>query len=162
MKIVTGKPALPTTPATIERTMANIAASGHSGVAREVWFESKSGRVSQSGALRPEKLQTSVWDTVMALAGGDPGWSVFTMSLLDGNHSVTLTLDANDPSAPHMYWSDQWGTKGGWKEYTRSDLDTEVTRLTQVWWDKQPEGRKFTTVVRVWRVSARAATSTGP
>jgi hypothetical protein len=161
MKVVTSKPALPTTPETIELTMEKIAASGHSGVAREVWFLGKSGKLTKGGA-RPEKLKESIWDTVMSLAGGDPGWSVFTMSLLAGFHSVTLTLDANDPQAPHIYWSDQWGTKGGWKEYTRSELDAEVTRLVQGWWDKQPEGGKHNTVVRVWRVRATAAASSGP
>lgn len=160
MKIVTTTPALPTTPETIEKTMAKIAASGHSGVAREVWFDDKAGKPTR-GAVRPERLQASIWDTVMSLAGGDPGWSVFTMSLDDGNHSVTLTLDANDPRAARVYWSDQWQSKGGWKEYTRSGLDSEVTRLVQMWWDEQKEGRKFTTVVRVWRVRATAAAS-GP
>jgi hypothetical protein len=161
MKIVTSKPALPTTPETIEQTMAKIAASGHSGLAREVWFEGKGGRITRGGA-RPEKLQASIWDTVMSLTGSDPGWSVFTMSIDDGNHSVTLTLDANDPRAPRMYWSDQWGTKKGWKEYTRSALDAEVTRLVQSWWDEQKEGRKFKPVVRVWRVRATPAISSGP
>ncbi len=161
MKIVTSKPALPTTPETIEQTMDKIAASGHSGVAREIWFEGKGGKITRGGA-RPEKLQASIWDTVMSLAGGDPGWSVFTMSMDDGNHSVTLTLDANNPSVPRMYWSDQWPEKGGSKEYTRSELDAEVTSLVQGWWDKQKEGRKYKPVVRVWRVRATAAASSGP
>jgi hypothetical protein len=160
MKIVTGKPALPTTPETIEKTMEKIAAGGHSGTAREVWFDAKNGKLTRGGA-RPETLQASIWDTVLSLAGGDPGWSVFTMSIDDGNHSVTLTLDANNPSAPRVYWSDQWSSKGGWKEYTRAELDAEVTRLVQGWWDKQKEGRKFKPVVRLWRVRATAAT-TGP
>ena len=163
LKIVTGEPALPTSHETIESSMALVVASGHSSAAREVLFEGPGGRVSRSGALRPEKLQTSIWDTVMSLTGGDPGWSVFTMSLLDGYHSVTLTLDASDPSAPHLYWADQWPEKGGWKEYTHSELDAEVTSLVQGWWDGQPQGRKHNTVVRVWRITATAATSTsGP
>ena len=95
----------------------------------------------------------------MTLAGGDPGCRVFTMSFLDGNHSVTL--DANNPSAPHMYWSDQWETKGGWKEYTPSGLDAEVSRRPQDWWDEQEEGKKFNTVVRVWRVRATPAANSG-
>lgn len=161
MRIVTSKPALPTTPRSIEKTMQKIAASGHSGVAREVWFKDKRGKKTK-GAARPASLERSVWDEVMSLAGGDPGWSVFTMSLDDGNHSVTLTLDANDPRAPRMYWSDQWRSKGGWKEYTRSGLDAEVTRLVQAWWDKQAAGRKFNTVVRVWRVRATATPGTSP
>jgi hypothetical protein len=161
MTVVTSNPALPTTPKTIEKTMEKIAAGGYSGVAREVWFLDKGGKLTR-GAARPEKLPASIWDTVMSLAGGDPGWSVFTMSLLDGFHSVTLTLDANDTQAPHIYWSDQWATKGGWKEYTRSGLDAEVTRLVQGWWDQQKEGLKHNTVVRVWRVRASPAASSGP
>jgi hypothetical protein len=165
-KIGTGKPDLPTTPHTIEDTMKKMAASGHSSVAREVWFVGKGGRISKTGALRPEKLEASIWDTVMSLAGGDPGWSVFTMSLLDGFHSVTLTLDANDPSAPRIYWSDQWpGAKGGWEEYTRSGLDTEVTTRVRKWWDDpdpKTGGHGHDTVVRVWRLRAKAATSSGP
>ncbi|HUS13232.1 MAG TPA: DUF4157 domain-containing protein [Pyrinomonadaceae bacterium] len=164
-KIGTSKPDLPTTPHTIEDTMKKMAASGHSGVAREVWFEGKGGRISKTGALRPEKLQASIWDTVMSLAGADVGWSVFTMSLLDGFHSVTLTLDTNDPSAPRIYWSDQWASGGGWKEYTRSELDDEVTRRVQRWWDDpdpKTGGHGHDTVVRVWRLRATAATSSGP
>lgn len=161
LKLGTGKSDLPTTPKTIEDTMRKIAGSGHSGEAREIWFESKSGKVSKSGSLRPEKLQASVWDTVISLSGGDPGWSVFTMSLLDGHHSVTLTLDATDPAAPRIFWSDQWESKGGWKEYTRSELDAEVTTRVQKWWDKQAEGHKSNTVVRLWRVTATAQ-SPGP
>jgi hypothetical protein len=114
------------------------------------------------GAQRPVKLHTSIWDTVMNMAGGDPGWSVFTLSIDDGNHSVTLSLDASDPHAPRIYWSDQWASKGGWKEYDRSGLDNEITRLVQGWWDKQAEGKKFNTVVRVWRISATPADSRGP
>ena len=160
MKIGTGKTDLPTTPKSIEATMSKIAGSGHSGGAREIWFESKSGKINKHGSLRPEKLEQSVWDTVISLAGGDLGWSVFTMSLLDGHHSVTLTLDMNDPAAPRLFWSDQWESKGGWKEYTHTELDEEVTTRVQKWWDKQADGHKSNTVVRVWRVTATAQTST--
>jgi hypothetical protein len=156
MHIATSKPDLPTTPETIEKTMAKIAASGHSSEAREVWFEAKGGKISRGGA-RPEKLHESIWDTVISLTGGDPGWSVFTMSLLDGYHSVTLTLDANDPAKPRISWSDQWKSKGGWKEYDRAGLDAEVTRLVQSWWDEQAVGKKFPPVVRLWRMRSAAA-----
>lgn len=154
MKIVTNEANLPTTPKTIEDTMKKIATSGRSGAAREVWFQGKSGKISEGGA-RPEKLNESVWDAVISLAGGDPGWSVFTMSVFDGNHSVVLTLDASDPGAPLIYWSDQWKSKKGWKEYTRSSLDVEVTRLVQQWWDGQAEGKKFPPVLRLWRMRSQ-------
>ena len=157
MRLVTGKPALPTTPKTIEKSMAKVAASGHSSQAREVWFRSKAGKINKSGAARPDTLDVSIWDTVLALSGGDPGWSVFTMSLLDGNHSVTLTLDANNPAAPRIYWSDQWKSRAGWQAYDKGGLDAEVTRLVTAWWDGQAEGRKFPAVVRLWRLRGDAA-----
>jgi hypothetical protein len=157
MRLVTAKPALPTTPETIEKSMAKVAASGHSTDAREVWFRSAAGKINKGGAARPDTLDASIWDTVISLSGGDPGWSVFTMSLLDGNHSVTLTLDTSNPAAPKIYWSDQWQTKGGWKEYNRAELDAEVTRLVIGWWDKQKVGRKFPAVVRLWRLRGTAA-----
>lgn len=156
MKLVTGKEALPTTPKSIEATMAKIAEAGHSGEAREIWFQGRNGKITRGGS-RPVKLNESVWDAVVAMSGGDPGWSVFTLSLLDGYHSVTLTLDANDPGRPRIYWSDQWRSKGGWKEYKRSSLDAEIVKLVQGWWDKQAEGKKHTTVVRLWRMRATKA-----
>jgi hypothetical protein len=161
MKLVTGEATLPTTPKSIERTMEKIAAAGYTSAAREIWFLSKSGRVTR-GAARPEKLQESIWDALMSMSGGDFGWSVFTMSLLDGYHSVTLTLDATDPSKRRVYWSDQWRSKKGWKEYTRTSLDAEVTTLIQRWWDGQATGRKHTTVIRLWRMRATPKLSSGP
>jgi hypothetical protein len=136
----------------VEKTMAKMQASGHAGAARIIEFEDKRGRITY-GTLRPEKLHESVWDAVISMVGGDVGWSVFGMSLLHGNHSVTLTLDNGDPATPHVYWSDQWSSKGGWLEYNRARLDAEITRLTQLWWDPQPERRKFNTRVTLWRLN---------
>jgi hypothetical protein len=161
MKVSTADPALPTTSKSIEATMAKMVAAGRSSVAREIGFKSKSGRITHGGA-RPEHLASSVFDAVLDMAAGDPGWSVFTLSLLDGFHSVTLTLDSSEPTRPHVYWSDQWQSKGGWKEYSKAGLDTEVTHLVQSWWDGQPEGKKHRTIVRLWRVRAAAAAGGGP
>ena len=135
----------------VDKSMAKLGASGRAGKGRVIEFEDKKGRITK-GTLRPEKLHESVWDAVIEMSGGDPGWSVFGMSLLDGNHSVTLTLDNNNPGAPVIDWSDQWSTKGGFKKYDRAGLDVEVTHLTQTWWDKQAEGRKFNTMTTLWRL----------
>lgn len=155
LRLGTDTPGLPTTNKSIEATMGKVGGAGHTADAREIRFLTRGGGVAHGGA-RPEQLQESVWDTVIDASGGDPGWSVFTMSLLDGYHSVTLTLDATDPSRPRVYWSDQWTSKGGWKPYTRDTLDHEVTHLIQSWWDGQPVGGKHRPVVRVWRVRATA------
>lgn len=161
MRLATGESTLPTTPKTIEKSMEKVEGAGFAGSAREVWFQQKSGKISRGGA-RPERLDKSVWDALIDLSGGDPGWSVFTMSVLDGNHSVTLTLDNNDPKAPKVFWSDQWASKGGWKQYTRATLDAELTKLVQGWWDEQAEGKKFPPVIRLWRMRSTKAPSGRP
>ncbi len=151
MKLLLRDPKQPTTPKSIEKTMEKVRASGRSSEATEIWFEGKNGRIT-TGAAFPAKLHESVAQTLWSMAGGDPGWSVFTMSLMDGFHSVTITLDNNDPASPKMYWSDQWKSKKGWKQYTREGLDAEVTKLIQGWWRNQAEGSKHNTVVRLWRL----------
>jgi hypothetical protein len=136
----------------VEKTMAKLQASGHAGAARVIEFEDKRGRITK-GTLYPDRLHESVWGAVIDMAGGDVGWSIFGMSLMDGNHSVTLTLDNGDPLTPHVHWSDQWSSKGGWREYDHAGLDAEITRLTQGWWNKQPQNRKFNTRVTLWRLN---------
>ena len=150
-KLLYDDPKMKTTPHSIEKTMELFEAASRSGQANELWFLDSRGR-RNTGSQRPGALQNSVWDALIALAAGDAGWSVFTMSVMDGNHSVTLTLDNTNPSSPRVYWSDQWSTKGGWKSYDRSTLDQEVLHLVQSWWDGQEAGREFTTVVRLWRL----------
>jgi hypothetical protein len=161
LKLFTAKTDLPTTPKTIERSMEKVVAAGFATGPREIQFTARGGKITHGGA-RPHALAESVWDALIAMTGGDFGVSVFTMSLMDGDHSVTLTLDRTDPGQPHVYWSDQWSSKGGWKEYDRAGLDAEVTRLIQGWWDDQPEGKKFNTVIRLWRMRSQSATAAAP
>jgi hypothetical protein len=142
---------LKTTPATIEKTMGGMDSVGLISSKIEINFFDKRGRPT-TGSAFPDKLQNSVWDAALTMATGDTGWIVFGLSLMDGNHSITLTLDNNNPAAPKIYWSDQWGSKGGWKLYDKAGLDKEVTDLIQGWWNKQAEGKKFNTVVRLWRL----------
>jgi len=135
----------------VDKSMGKLESSGRASAGRVIEFEDKKGRIT-TGTLRPEKLHESVWDTVIAMSGGDLGWSVFGMSLMDGYHSVTLSLN-NIASGPEIYWSDQWSTKGGFKKYTKAELDAEVTRLTQGWWDPQPENKKHNTRTTLWRIN---------
>jgi hypothetical protein len=154
LRLATADPKLPTTPQSVEKTMEKVETSGHSGPAHEIAFRTSNGRITRGGA-RPATLDESIAEAIGSMSGGDPGWSVFTMSLLDGYHSVTLTVDAADPSRRRIFWSDQWSSKGGWLEYDPVALDAEATRLVQGWWDGQAEGKKHVTVVRLWRVTAK-------
>lgn len=144
-------PGQPLTPESVEKTMELMQKSGRASEVRVITFNNARGKVT-SGAARPAKLTESVYDAVLEMVGGDAGWSVFGMSLMDGLHSVLLTVDNQDRGRPKVYWSDQWKSKGGWKEYSRPGLDAEIVRLIQAWWDEQAVGKKHTTVVRLWRL----------
>jgi Domain of unknown function (DUF4157) len=161
VKMVLRKPKQKTR-GSVDETAAELQATGRAGAVRKVGFFDARGRPT-TGTLSPVRLRESVWDAVITQAGGDPGWSVFVMSLMDGYHSVTLSLDNTDPAKPKIFWSDQWSTKGGFKEYTKATLDAEIEHLTHAWWEEEAAGigesaRKtgravrMNTVVRLYRL----------
>jgi|GEM_PF-2393885 len=135
----------------VHTTMEALRKEGHASAPHVVEFLNKSGKKT-TGVSRPESLHVSILNALLQINQKENGWSVFGMSLMDGYHSVLLTLDNTDPANPKIYWSDQWRSKGGWKAYTKDSLDTEVTSLTQGWWDQQPANRKHKTRVTLWRV----------
>jgi hypothetical protein len=161
VKLVLSKPKQKTR-GSVDKTAGELQATGRAGAVREVGFLDAQGRRT-TGSLSPVRLRESVWDAVIAQAGGDPGWSVFVMSLMDGYHSVTLSLDNTDPAKPKIFWSDQWSTKGGFKEYTKATLDAEIEHLTHAWWEEEVAGIgesalktkraiRMNTVVRLYRL----------
>lgn len=135
----------------VNKTMGELRESGRAVEPRVIEFEDKKGRVSKSGALYPEKPHESVWDTLLKMAGGDVGWSVFGLGPADMSHSVTLTLDNTDPSKPVVYWSDQWKGKG-WKPLDKAGLDAEVASVTQFIWKDKDERHKPGTHLTIWRL----------
>ena len=162
LKDLWGDPAQKQTNETIEKAMELYRSAGRAGPAREIWFTDRKGRRTRGGA-RPEGLQGPVWRAALDMVAGDPGWSMFGLSLMDGFHALTLTVDNNDPAAPKVFLSDQVsGWTDGWKEFSAAALDTHVLEMVQGWWDGMPPGGKHKTVVRLWRLSrqptpARAA-----
>jgi|tagenome__1003787_1003787.scaffolds.fasta_scaffold20989188_9 hypothetical protein len=161
VKLVLSKPKQKTR-GSVDETAGELQATGRAGAVREVGFLDARGRRT-TGTLSPVRLRESVWDAVIAQSGGDPGWSVFVMSLMDGYHSVTLSLDNTDPAKPKIFWSDQWSTKGGFKEYTKATLDAEIEHLTHAWWEEEAAGTgesalktgraiRMNTVVRLYRL----------
>lgn len=142
---------------TIELAMQLFEAGGRAGAPREIWFTRSNGGITRGGA-RPEGVASSLWHAAVEMTGGDPGWSMFGLSLMDGYHALTLTVDNNDRSAPKVFLSDQVpGWTDGWKEYAAADLEAHVLGMVQDWWDGMAEGRKHTTVIRLWRLRRRAA-----
>lgn len=157
LKDLWNEPAQKHTNETIEKAMALFRGGGRAGPAREIWFTRKNGKITKGGT-RPEALQSSLWHAAVAMTGGDPGWSMFGLSLMDGFHALTLTVDNNDPTAPKVFLSDQVpGWTSGWKEYTAAELQAHVLDLVQSWWDGMAVGKKHTTVIRLWRLSKKAS-----
>lgn len=150
MRNVINNPAQPVR-SEIQTTMAEFQSSGIAGESRIIEFRDAGNKITK-GVREPVTLEKSIWEAVIEMTGGDFGWSVFGLSIMDGYHSVTLTLDNSDPLNPRIYWSDQWSTKGGWKEYSKGALDKEITDLTISWWKSKPDGRKPKTRVTLWRI----------
>lgn len=136
----------------VHTTMEALRRSGRASNARVIEFNDSRGRLT-TGVQRPSTLRENIFDVMLDMAGNDVGWSVFGMSLMDGHHSVTLTLDNNDPQNPRVYWSDQWRSRGGWQEFNRLTLNAEIARWTLTWWDEKPVGRKPRTRTTLWRVN---------
>jgi hypothetical protein len=136
----------------VDKTMGALQRANRAGEAKVIEFEDRKGRISRSGSAYPFKVHESVWDTLLQMNAGDLGWSVFGMGPADMSHSVTLTLDNRDPARPVIYWSDQWGSKGGWKKYDRAGLDAAVAEVTQIIWNEKDDKHKPDTKVTLWRL----------
>lgn len=150
-------PAQQHTNETIERAMALFQAGGRAGPVHEIWFTKKDGRRTRGGA-RPEGVESSLWQAAVTMTGGDPGWSMFGLSIMDGFHALTLTVDNRDLLSPKVFLSDQvQGWTDGWKEYDATALTAHVLTMVQNWWDAMAEGKKHTTVLRLWRLRRTAA-----
>lgn len=139
---------------TVHDTMRKFQESGRAGPLCINHFKDANGRMT-TGIRRPETLMENLLEIMLELSENKIGWIVFGLSIMDGYHSVTLTLDNNNPEEPHIYWSDQWKSRKGWKEFSREGLDEEVTRLTKKWWDKMDPQKKPRTQVTLWRLLPR-------
>lgn len=139
----------------VHHTMGKLQESGRASARNAIEFNDSKGRIT-TGIREPMTLSESVWDKLLSMAGDDVGYSVFGLSLMDGYHSITLTLDNNNPSNPIVYWSDQWSSRGGWQAFEKYGLDAEITELTNTWWNRQDASSKSRTRVSLWRVSQKA------
>jgi RHS repeat-associated protein len=75
-------------------------------------------------ANKEAKTKGSDWDTVINMANGDQGWSVYLVSIAGGYHSVTVTLDNRDTANPTIIFSDQNGGSEGWRKFsTKASFD---------------------------------------
>ena len=138
----------------VHKTMEKLYDCGRASSPRIIQFNDARGRMT-TGVRRPETLQENVLETMLETAKNKIGWSVFGTSIMDGYHSVTLTLYTGNPEEPVIYWSDQWKSRKGWQEFNKVNLDEEITKLTQKWWDKKEPQKKPRTRLTLWRLLPR-------
>ena len=79
----------------MDPTMARLrAGAGRAAAAVEFPYLPKTGhRIRKGGGARPESLENSIWDWLVDATHDDPGWSVFGVSIMDGYHSVVVSVD---------------------------------------------------------------------
>ncbi len=90
----------------------------------------------------------------MDRVGNDFGWHIFAMSLMDGEHSVTLFVD-NQPEGKTLFWADQWridpgddffqlpGAISGFRQYDKAGFEKFIEKMTNQWWTgvHQPDSK---------------------
>jgi hypothetical protein len=137
----------------MEKTMARLSALHLADNPIEIQFLDARGRITR-GTIEPDSLSNSVKDAVLAAVGPEPGWYLFGLSIMDGYHSVLLTVDNRDPSVVRIYWMDQ--IYSGFDDVT-DILDERITQKTIEWWKKVKEekGIGSKTVVRIWPIVER-------
>lgn len=155
---------------TMEQTMDQLHDAGRASQEHIIRFSSKNDKpIGRGSGARPDHLETSVWDYLIAdvKKHGDIGLSVYGLSLMDGLHSVTLTVDYREPKNPTVRFTDHTLHHGtGWEGMKREasghvgeyqadsprGLDEYITYFIQVNWDDQDEGAKHTPWIRLWRL----------
>jgi hypothetical protein len=128
----------------VQTTMEALRQAGRATDRYDIEFRDSSGNATR-GERPPETLSESLIARMRAMNGNAAGWSVFGLSLMDGYHSVLLSLDNTDPAQPRIYWSDQWPENQGWLALDGPGLDARVNTLTKRFYPKFIEERRIKT-----------------
>ncbi len=141
------------TGSTVQDTMGLMQKDGMVSAKRVFDFADAKGRTT-TGVREPVAHKDKPSEWVKEAVKGKPGWHVFGLSLLDGYHSITITVDATYPGVPKIYWSDQWSSKGGFKEYSGGAFDDEILNLTNSWWTsfKKEKGYPPRSRTTLWKL----------
>jgi hypothetical protein len=93
---------------TMEESMAQLVKKSMASEVDTIRFKDSKGKVikEKGSGKEPMDLESSVWSAITKSIGSATGWSVFGLSLGDGTHSVTLTVDHRTKDIV-MFWSDQ-------------------------------------------------------
>jgi hypothetical protein len=135
-------------------------------------------RIPKGGGARPESLENSIWDWIIAATHDDPGWSVFGVSIMDGYHSVIISVDNSDLGSPKIYMSDHTrhhgpdafeemeraasGHEGEYRSTSKRGLDEYILYASKVFWDENDDKTKPDSITRVYRILNKKPPSPAP
>ena len=143
------------TTATIEKAMGQLRARRFA--LRPIEFEFLDARGKRAGTTPPDRLQSSVSARVIALSRPAGAWYAYTMSIMDGYHSVLLLVDRTGTNK-RIFWLDQFS--GDVRVDVASRLDTMLTESTKRYWQtfKTNNKRGYTsnTTIRLWPLQRKA------
>jgi hypothetical protein len=108
-------------------------------------YVDNAGRVCKKGTpYKAEQMQTKLSDKINTLVSQTIGIHVFGIAIMDGYHSMLLTVDNQNPCKRKFILSDQnpmnsdYNYTNGWKEFDNgSDLDNWITHKTKSWHSKK-------------------------
>jgi Lysine-specific metallo-endopeptidase len=138
---------------TIEKAMTQLRRKSYASPPAVLNFFDRRDRTA--GTLKPERLKQSVSQYVIDNAAKDC-WTAFSLSVMDGYHSVMLLVDQTS-SSPKIYWLDQF-TQGLGSDVAAT-LDTRLTQTTQAFWQGVMDSKKlgFNTTIRLWKLRKRSS-----
>jgi hypothetical protein len=141
---------------TIEKAMYQLRRKGYTVAPTLINFFDR--RNHTAGTLKPERLKASVRDKLLAYSKKEGCWFAFSMSIMDGYHSVLLVVDHNAADAK-IYWLDQFST--GLDDDVTNSLDQRLTDVTQRWWQAVMDTKRkgYKTTIRLWPLRKPLKTS---
>lgn len=153
----------------MDPTMTRLRSASRAAKAEPFHYLSKTGhRIPKGGGARPERLENSIWDWIVDVTHDDPGWSVFGVSIMDGYHSVIVSVDGTKLGSPRIYLSDHTrhhgpdafeemqraksGHEEDYKDKSKRGLDEYILYASKVYWDESGEKTKPESITRVYRI----------
>jgi hypothetical protein len=140
---------------TIEKAIGQLRARRYALKPIEIEFLDARGR--RAGTTPPDRLQRSVSARVLALSRPAGYWYAYSMSIMDGYHSVLLLVDSTGTNK-RIYWLDQFSDDV--RLDVASRLDTMLTESTKRYWQtfkaNNKKGYTSNTTVRLWPLQKRA------
>ena len=103
------------------------------------------GRKCNKGTpYKADRMEKKLSETINSMISSYIGYHIFGLAIMDGYHSMLLTIDNNNPCDRKYILSDQnplnsdYNYTNGWKEFnTGTELDEWITHKTKSWHSKK-------------------------